>query len=154
MTRTHLLWLLLAGFVVGACLIDDYYVDELTVTLEAPLDALEIDEGGVIEGNQSAFFCGPLPEGDIVAEFEGQGPHEAEVHTESADQRTHVALRAWHDADGDGVAGCDELGVTVVVDMDETREITLPLPDDPPEPGGAGCAGDDDDSAGDDDSAR
>jgi len=149
--RTYLLFVLLACLVGGACVVDDYYADELTVTLDGSLDALIVDEGYTIEGNQMTIvLCAlPAPEWVYEAEFTGPGPHELEVVTESEEQRAKVALRAWHDADGDGEAGCDEPGVRAVVDLAETREITLPLPDEPPEPGGAGC-----DGGGDDDSAR
>lgn len=150
--RTRVLWLLLAALIGGACAVDEYFVDELTVTLEAPLDALGISEGYAIEGNQLSFDCVmPLPHVPIEAAYHDAGPHTIEVLTESAEQRSvQVRLHAWEDVDGDGFPGCDELGVRVHVDLAASEtEVTLPLPGEPPEIGGAAdeaCDADDDSS--------
>jgi hypothetical protein len=112
----------------ASCVVDHYWVDELTLTIEDPLNEAVVRGRGNADGNVSFswFLCTPADDWEDA--YSGAGTHEIEILTESDSERASVTIAAWEDLDSDAEPDCDEWGTTVDADLDRVREATLPVP--------------------------
>jgi len=123
--RDMLRGLLILGVLLGpACVTDEYWVDELTVVLEGPLDMGTLEYTEALDGNVAWPGC--IPGNEVHEEFFGTGGYEVEIVTESEASRESVLIRAWEDVNGDEQPNCDELGVLIAPDLEELDELIVP----------------------------
>ena len=123
--RRSLLLLTLLSLAATACIVDEYWVDELVVVLDEPVDRALVYSDRGLNGNVTGLpICTPQRLAR-QAYLESSGEHVLEIHTEDEFERTALTVAAWSDADGDDEPGCEELGTRFGVSMEITSEVSV-----------------------------
>ena len=126
--------LVLLGLV--GCIEDEYWIDRVSITLDAPADHAVVLAHDVQEGNLSVYESWMVDDdtGITLAEIDESGSHEIELLTFTPEQRDSVLFIVWAD-DPDlgevGVPDCDEDGTRLQPDLDYYTSFHFPSVDYP-----------------------
>jgi hypothetical protein len=124
--RTRVFFIMLLILTAAACVIDEFWVDELVIDLDEPIDRAVVYSDRGLNGNVSGILlCAPQGPGYEQATLEGSGRHVLEITTEDDFERTALTIVAWEDSDGDGLPGCEELGTRFGLSLVNTTEVTV-----------------------------
>ncbi len=133
----RLLLVLPALALLGAlgCVEDEYWIDRVSIVLEAPTNRAVVLAHDIQEGN-IAYRESPMINDDTgltLAEIDGNGQHTIELLTVTPDQRDSVLFIVWADDPDCGSVGlpdceegCEEDGTRIEPSLDYETSFTFP----------------------------
>ncbi len=115
----------------GGCVEDGYWVDRITLVLEAPANRAVVMSHDLQEGNLSFYESTMIDDdiGIVLAEVEGSGSHTLELLTQTPEQRDSVLIIAWADDPDAGevdAPDCDEDGTRFQPALDFEDTFVVP----------------------------
>jgi hypothetical protein len=113
------------------CVDDEYWVDRITIVLEAPANRAVVLSHELQEGNIRYRESTVLDDniGLTLADVEGSGSHTLELLTSTPEQRASLLIVAWADDPDTGQPGlpdCEEDGTRIEPDLDQDETFVMP----------------------------
>jgi hypothetical protein len=122
---------LMASLSPLGCVEDATWIDEYTVVLDDPANALVALSVGAVEGNlregEATVFA--QTEGVVLDEVYGTGEHELSLVSDTPSQRGNILFVVWADDPDQGYIGepdCTEDGTRLRPGLEQDEPIVLP----------------------------
>jgi len=118
------------------CIEDEYWLDRVSITLDAPANHAVVLAHDVQEGHLSVYESWMVDDdtGITLAEIDESGSHEIELLSFTPEQRDSVLIIVWADdplSGEPGVPDCEEDGTRLQPDLDLYTSFQFPSVDHP-----------------------
>jgi hypothetical protein len=115
----------------AGCVDDEFWVDRISIELEAPANRAVVLSQELQEGNLRYYESTVVDDslGFVLAEVEGSGSHTVELLTDTPDQRANLLIIAWADDPDAGepdLPDCEEEGTRILPDLDLDEAFVIP----------------------------